>query len=77
MLTASQIATLYSSATGIFYDVTLTNRISGGNLVLTWIGNGKLLEATNVLCPWTTNAGTSPVTIIPNQPQKFYRIQTQ
>lgn len=77
VLTSNQIATLYSSATGIFYDVTLTNRISNGNLVLNWIGNGKLLEATNLLGPWTTNAFASPVTITPNQPQKFYRIQTQ
>lgn len=77
VLTSNQIATLYSGASGIFYDVTLTNHISGGNLVLNWIGNGKLLEATNVLGPWTTNSGASPVTIAPNQPQKFFRIQTQ
>ncbi|MGC3958510.1 MAG: LamG domain-containing protein [Verrucomicrobiota bacterium] len=77
VLTSNQIATLYSSASGIFYDVTLTNRISGGNLVLNWIGNGRLLEATNLLGPWTTNASTSPVTVTPNQPQQFYRIQTQ
>jgi hypothetical protein len=77
VLTSNQVATLYSSASGIFYDITLTNRVSGGNLVLTWIGNGSLLEATNLSGPWTTNGGTSPVTIIPNQPQNFFRIQTQ
>lgn len=77
VLTPNQIATLYGGASGIFYDVTLTNHVVGGNLVLNWIGNGKLLEATNVLGPWTTNAGNSPVTIIPNQSQKFYRIQTR
>lgn len=76
-LTSNQITLLYSAASGVFYDVTLTNRISGGNLVLNWIGNGKLLEATNVLGPWTTNAGISPVTIVPDQPQRFYRIRTQ
>ena len=77
VLTSNQIATLYSAASGIFYDVTLTNRVSSGNLVLNWIGNGRLLEATNLLGPWTTNLGTSPVTITPDQPQMFYRIQTQ
>ncbi|HEX5219264.1 MAG TPA: LamG-like jellyroll fold domain-containing protein [Verrucomicrobiae bacterium] len=77
VLTSNQIATLYNSASGTFYDVTLTNRVVGDNLVLNWIGNGKLLEATNLFGPWTTNASVSPVTIIPNQPQKFFRIQTQ
>lgn len=77
VLTAPQVATLFSSASGIFYDVTLTNRVSGGNLVLNWIGNGKLLEATNLLGPWTTNANTSPVTIIPDRPQQFYRVQSR
>lgn len=77
VLTTNQIATLYSAATGIFYDVTLTNKINGANLVLTWPGNGKLLEATNLSGPWTTNVSASPATITPNQPQKFYRIRTQ
>ena len=77
VLTTNQIATLYSAATGIFYNVTLTNKISGANLVLSWPGNGKLLEATNLSGPWTTNISASPATVAPNQPQKFYRIRTQ
>ncbi len=77
VLNADQIATLYSAATGIFYDITLTNAISGGNVNLNWIGNGKLLEATNLAGPWTTNSSSSPATITPAEPQKFYRIQTQ
>jgi hypothetical protein len=76
-LTANQVATLYSAATGIFYNIALTNKWSGANLVLSWPGNGKLLEATNLAGPWTTNFSTSPVTVTPNQPQKFYRVQTQ
>jgi hypothetical protein len=76
-LSTNQIATLYSSATGIFYNITLTNRLSGSSLVLTWPGNGKLLEATNMFGPWTTNTSVSPATITPNQPQKFYKVQTQ
>ncbi len=77
ILTTNQIATLYSAATGIFYNVTLTNRINGASLVLSWPGNGKLLEATNLAGPWTTNVSASPATVTPNQPQKFYRIRTQ
>jgi hypothetical protein len=76
-LTTNQIATLYSAATGLFYNVTLTNNWSGGNLVMSWPGNGKLLEATNLAGSWTTNVSASPATVIPNQPQKFYKIQTQ
>ncbi len=77
VLTSNQVATLYSAASGIFYDVTLTNGISSGNLVLNWIGNGKLLEATNLSGPWTIKPGASPVIIAPQQPQMFYRVQTQ
>jgi Concanavalin A-like lectin/glucanases superfamily/Fibronectin type III domain len=77
VLTTNQIATLYSAATGLFYNVTLTNKISGANLILSWPGNGKLLEATNLAGPWTTNVSASPVMVTPNQPQKFYRIKTQ
>jgi hypothetical protein len=77
VLTTNQIATLYSAATGLFYNVTLTNLISGANLILTWPGNGKLLEATSLAGPWTTNAATSPAIIAPNQPQKFYRVRSQ
>jgi len=77
VLSANQIATLYSAATGIFYDITLTNRISSGNLILSWPGNGKLLEATNLAGPWVTNTSASPVTVPQNQFQKFFRIQTR
>ena len=77
VLTTNQIATLYSAATGLFYNITLTNKISGAKLVLSWPGNGKLLEATNLAGPWTTNVSASPVTVVPNQPQKFYRVRTQ
>ncbi len=77
ILTGNQIATLYSAATGLFYNVTLTNQINGTNLVLSWPGNGKLLETTNLAGPWTTNLSASPVTVAPDQPQKFYRVQTR
>ncbi|HEU5126186.1 MAG TPA: LamG-like jellyroll fold domain-containing protein [Verrucomicrobiae bacterium] len=77
VLTADQIATLYSAATGLFYDVTLTNQLVGANLKLSWPGNGKLLESTNIAGPWKTNFTASPVLIVPSEFQKFYRIQTR
>ncbi len=52
----------------------LTNSWTGSQLTLNW-STGRLLEATNVSGPWTTNASaTSPFLITPNQPQKFYRV---
>jgi hypothetical protein len=77
VLTTNQIATLYSAATGLFYNITLTNQFSGGNLVLSWPGNGKLLQSTNLAGPWTTNVSASPVTVTPAAPQQFYRVLTQ
>jgi hypothetical protein len=77
VLTAGQVTQLYKAATGTFYNIALTNRLNGASLVLSWPGNGKLLEATNITGPWTTNVSASPATLTPNQPQKFYRVQTQ
>jgi hypothetical protein len=50
--------------------------ISGGQFQLTW-SQGTLLEATNVLGPWITNAATSPYTVTPTGPRKFFRVQVQ
>ncbi|HWD94342.1 MAG TPA: DUF5005 domain-containing protein [Verrucomicrobiae bacterium] len=47
-----------------------------GNLVFTW-PQGILLQATNVLGPWTTNGASSPYTNQPNNPQMFYRVLVQ
>ena len=76
VLTTNQVATLYRAATGLFYNVTLTNQLSGANLTLTWPGNGSLLEATNLAGPWTTHSATSPATVTPGQPQQFFRIRS-
>ncbi len=47
------------------------------NLQLTW-SQGALLESTNVTGPWVTNTtATSPFTIVPTGPMKFYRVQVQ
>jgi hypothetical protein len=48
----------------------------GGNLILNW-PLGNLLQATNLLGPWTTNSGTSPYTNLPVAPQMYYRVQVQ
>lgn len=51
---------------------------NGSQLILSW-PNGTLLEATNLLGPWTPNAATSPFTFTPSptQAQKFYKVQVQ
>ncbi len=36
-----------------------------------WPGNGKLLEATSLSGPWTTNVSASPVTVVPSQLQEI------
>ncbi len=54
--------------------IILTNSWNGSQMTLNW-PTGRLLEATNISGPWTTNASaTSPFLITPNQPQKFYRV---
>jgi len=52
---------------------------SGGNpgqMVLSWLNGGKLLQATNITGPWVTNqSATPPYTVITtNSPGQFYRI---
>lgn len=75
LLNANQIGTLYGAASGSFANLSLANQWSGTNLILGWPANARLLEATNVSGPWTTNVSASPLTIQPDQPQKFYRVQ--
>ena len=77
VLTSNQISTLYRTASGLFYNITLTNSWNGTNLVLSWPGSGQLQEATNLPGPWTTNIAVSPVTVTPALPRKLFRIQTQ
>lgn len=74
-LTANQIAGLYDAAGGITPPVTLNVVASGGHVVLTWNGGGKLLQAPSLLGPWTTNsAATSPYQVTPSSPQMFYKV---
>jgi hypothetical protein len=47
---------------------------NGGKFVLTWSG-GTLLEATNLLGPWVTNAvQTSPITNDITKPAEFFKV---
>lgn len=49
-----------------------------GQMTLSWGSGGRLLEATNLAGPWTTNAtASSPFVITPTGAQKFYRILVQ
>ena len=75
VLPANQISTLYTAANGFFSNITLANQWDGTNLVLGWPANGKLLEATNITGPWTTNASIPPLAVPLDQPQKYYRVQ--
>ena len=56
--------------------LSFTNK-GGTNFVLTYVG-GKLLEATNIMGPWTTNTAvpSGAITINPTQAMKFYRVLT-
>ncbi len=75
-LAAEEVATLYSAATGLFYDVMLTVAPLGSGFTLNWPGNGHLLEATNLNGPWTTNFSAKPVFVNPASPQKYFRVRT-
>ncbi len=55
--------------------IQLTNIWDGTHLTLSWPNGAALLEATNLTGPWTVNvSATSPLTITPGEPRKFYRI---
>lgn len=50
----------------------------GTSLTLNWLGNGLLVQATNVAGPWTSNVGaTSPFIVSPAGAQMFYQVKTQ
>lgn len=50
---------------------------TSGGVVLSW-PQGTLLETTNLVTgPWVTNTAVSPFTVVPDAPQKFYRLRLQ
>jgi hypothetical protein len=51
-------------------------RYSTSQIELQW-SQGTLLQATNILGPWTTNNAVSPAIFTTTGPQKFYRVRVQ
>jgi hypothetical protein len=77
-LSEAQITALYDNAIGVATPVTLSVARSGANVVLTWPGGGKLLQAPSLSGPWTTNsAAASPFQVTPSVPQMFYKVQVK
>jgi hypothetical protein len=79
-VTASQVASLAAPpALPPLKITTVVTPPSGGNsgqMVLTWLNGGLLLETTNAAGPWTTNlSATSPYTIrTTNSVPQFYKV---
>jgi hypothetical protein len=51
--------------------------ISGGQVVISWTGNGVLEEETSVNGPWQTSANqNNPQNVPPTGNMKFYRVRS-
>lgn len=74
-LSLAEMQTLYSVGVN-GQPVSLNIQRSGDNVMLTW-PRGTLLEASQVTGPWTTNNATSPYTLLPAGPGKYYRLQVK
>jgi predicted alpha-1,2-mannosidase len=71
-LSAAQVLALYNAGLAT-PPVTLTMIHSGSrNMTLAW-SKGVLLQSTNLLGPWTTNAASSPSTFVPTNSEMFFR----
>lgn len=75
-LSESQVQNLFFTALGAPLNVTLDSSWDGRQLTLSW-PSGTLLEAADVLGPWTTNTSASPYVLTPSGPRKFYRVQAR
>jgi len=71
-----QVLGLYQAALGVPPSVSLNIQRVGANVQLSW-ALGTLLEADNVLGPYTTNSAVSPYTLAPSATKKFYRVKVQ
>jgi hypothetical protein len=72
-MSSNQLQTLYNAALGVLPPVNLQIASVGTNLQLTW-PMGRLLQATSLNGPWTTNSlATSPYTVAPSG-SMFYRV---
>jgi len=69
--------TLYAASLALAGAPPVTLQLDPATLKLTW-SQGTLLQATNLLGPWTTNSSPSPFTITPSSgPQMFYKVLVQ
>jgi hypothetical protein len=75
-MTIAQNTNLQSYSSVSNSAVVITFQTAPGSLILTW-PQGTLLEATNVVGPYTTNNATSPYTNTPSAKQKFYKIKVR
>ena len=76
-LTANQVLDHYALATtGTLPSQTLHYTFSNGKLTLSWT-TGTLLQAPQVLGPWTTNLAASPFDVNPTNAQTYYRLITK
>jgi len=74
-LGSNELQVLYNAATGILPPVNLQIARVGNNVQLSWGTLGRLLEATKITGPWTTNSlAVSPYTVALTNSQKFYRV---
>ena len=90
VVTGSSLAGTWGPATGKSYGslngaqlqylgaaVTLNvQHVGASQIQLQW-SQGTLLEATNIVGPWTTNTAASPLTLTPSAPHKFYRVRVE
>jgi len=75
-LTTADIRSLYAA---IPYSPPVTlniQRYGTSQIELQW-SQGTLLEATNVMGPWTTDTTASPAILTPTGPEKFYRVRVK
>lgn len=64
-VTSNYNAGLFGIVPASIYPQPLQFSYSRGSLTLTWGSGGTLLQATNLIGPWTTNLATSPYVLTP------------
>jgi hypothetical protein len=79
-ISAAQVASLITPpslpAQKVSASITPPSGGNPGQMVLTWLNGGKLLQTTNLAGPWVTNqAATPPYTVLmTNKPTEFFKI---
>jgi hypothetical protein len=77
-LTGAQQASLFTPSALPAQKITATPG-GPGEMILSWVKGGNLLEATNITGPWTTNLLATPPYVVQttNTPGVFYRVLLQ